>query len=244
MAGASLLASYSDLRLQRTNIHQTNFILLVVRENSSCLNVLNFFVDVLLESWNKVFDQSQSLVSDSASCIPSLIFRPPLKSFAAAAAAVDEWLPVLLGPDSPSASDYSYNPEVDPSIQAFFSTAAFRFGHSMLPSFLWTMGAGNPEPKFVPLRETFFAPEFVDEDGIDEILRGAAHHVCKQIDQKVHSTLHLLFRSHREQLAFLRSHLNSHYSSAISYNFQAWGSSLQEKCALHTCCMLLHFVCC
>lgn len=74
-------------------------------------------------------------------------------------------------------------------MQAFFSTAAFRFGHSMVPSFLWSMGAGKGEPTFIPVRDSFFAPQFVDKDGIDGILRGAAQHVCKEIDHKVHSTL-------------------------------------------------------
>ncbi|XP_067656798.1 peroxidase-like [Haliotis asinina] len=50
----------------------------------------------------------------------------------------DEWLPEILGKDGMSKynlnlGNYNYNESLDPSLSNVFSTAAFRFGHSMVP---------------------------------------------------------------------------------------------------------------
>lgn len=97
-----------------------------------------------------------------------------------------EWLALLLGEGAIDAGAYSYSASVDPSIQAFFSTAAFRVGHTMVSSNLWRMKKGEQDsPTAVPLRDIFFKPDVVFNGGLDEFIRGGAFHVCKEIDEKV-----------------------------------------------------------
>jgi hypothetical protein len=96
----------------------------------------------------------------------------------------DEFLPVLLGPSA--ISTYSgFQPDVNPGVDTLFSTACYRFGHSMLSptllrldSNLQTIPAGN-----LPLANTFFNPnEIIANGGIDPLLRGLAHQVAQEID--------------------------------------------------------------
>ena len=70
-----------------------------------------------------------------------------------------EFLPALLGSMSPSLNDYNgYNASVDPRIATEFSTAAFRFGHSMLSPQLHMSTDGVNSIASVPLRDAFFNP--------------------------------------------------------------------------------------
>lgn len=74
----------------------------------------------------------------------------------------NEFLPVLLGPEAllPYAG---YDPVVNPGISNMFSTAAFRFGHSMLPPRLLRLRrSGRPIPAGpLPLRQAYFAPRLL-----------------------------------------------------------------------------------
>jgi hypothetical protein len=96
----------------------------------------------------------------------------------------NEFLPVLLGPDA--LSRYSgYRPEVNPSIANEFSTAAYRFGHSMLsPMILRVDEEGNQT--YVPLANAFFNPTLLKENGgIDSILRGLAGQMAQEVDTRL-----------------------------------------------------------
>ena len=98
----------------------------------------------------------------------------------------NEFLPALLGRDA--VADYQgYDASVDPGIANVFSTAAYRFGHSMLsPELLrldndgTTSAAGN-----LALRDAFFAPGEVIDNGIDSLLLGAAVQTAQEIDTLV-----------------------------------------------------------
>jgi len=93
----------------------------------------------------------------------------------------NEFLPILLGPTGLTGlSSYSgYDSGVDPGISNVFSTAAYRFGHSMLSStLLRNKRNGDPIPAGdLALRDAFFAPEeFLPDEGkgIEPLLRGLA----------------------------------------------------------------------
>ena len=98
----------------------------------------------------------------------------------------NEFLPALLGKDA--LSEYTgYDPTVNPGISNLFSTAAYRLGHSMLPTELLrlnndgsTVEAGN-----LALQDAFFAPQEIIEGGIDSLLLGAANQQAQEIDNMI-----------------------------------------------------------
>ena len=96
----------------------------------------------------------------------------------------NEFLPALMGQGALSPYD-GYDAKVDAGISNIFSTAAYRFGHSMLSPTLQRLDQnldvipqGNLE-----LRDAFFNPEaIVDDGGIDPILRGLAGQLAQKLD--------------------------------------------------------------
>jgi hypothetical protein len=106
-----------------------------------------------------------------------------------------EFLPLLLGPDA--LPPYSgYNDAVEPTISNEFSTAAYRVGHSMLAPILLRLDeTGQEIPNgHVPLRDAFFNPQLVIDDGIEPILRGLAAQEAQQVDTRlIDEVRHFLF---------------------------------------------------
>ena len=101
----------------------------------------------------------------------------------------NEFLPVLLGPDALSLYN-GYDYSINPSIANVFSTAAFRIGHTMLPSKLTRVdqngriiSAGN-----LSLRDSFFNPSLLLDrrnGGLAPLLRGLASEHSQEIDALV-----------------------------------------------------------
>ena len=96
----------------------------------------------------------------------------------------NEWLPIVLGqtymksfslfplrPGQGYAEDYDSS--IDPRINAEFSGAAFRFGHSMVPGLLQVMRPSRTSQ--MRLRDVFFDPsQLADEGFVDGIMLGMA----------------------------------------------------------------------
>lgn len=99
----------------------------------------------------------------------------------------NEWLPLLLGKDSiPDYLDYApggYDPNADGAIATEFSTAAFRFGHTLLPSELLKLSESGRFGTVIDLASAFFNPAALDSDGgVDSLLRGLAAETAQELD--------------------------------------------------------------
>lgn len=88
-----------------------------------------------------------------------------------------EWLPLLLGSNDLPPEDFSYDPSIDATADAFFTTASFRFGHSMVGSVLWRVDSGQQTPSsVVPVKNTMFMPEILTPSNYDSFLLGMSWH--------------------------------------------------------------------
>ncbi|MFK7742934.1 MAG: peroxidase family protein [Planctomycetota bacterium] len=94
-----------------------------------------------------------------------------------------EFLPVLLGKDA--LRPYTgFQPNVDPSIANEFTTAAYRLGHSMLSPTLLRLDANGDEiaAGHLALRDAFFDPQLIQDEGIEPTLRGLGAQRAQRID--------------------------------------------------------------
>ncbi|CDF33619.1 Animal heme peroxidase homologue [Chondrus crispus] len=146
----------------------------------------NRLARMLVESFpcwqdEKVFQYSRKIV---ASQIQQLTYR--------------FFIPALLGRRHGLRQYRGYHNNVDPSIANFFSTCAFRFGHSMVPETLTLLETGRRahSKSGTTLQSVFFDPSFITEIGIEALLLGASHQVAESVDcQIVDSLQNELFKN-------------------------------------------------
>jgi hypothetical protein len=99
----------------------------------------------------------------------------------------NEFLPALLGPRALKRYR-GYKRRVNPGISNLFSTASYRFGHSMLsPTLLRLDRFGNEiAGGHLALRSAFFNPQAITEEGgIEPLLRGMAAQRAQNVDTHV-----------------------------------------------------------
>lgn len=98
----------------------------------------------------------------------------------------NEFLPVLLGKNAIDSYE-GYDPSVYSGISNLFSTASYRFGHSMLSSELLRLNNDGTvsEEGNLSLRDAFFAPQEIVNSGIDSLLLGAANQLAQEVDTLV-----------------------------------------------------------
>lgn len=108
----------------------------------------------------------------------------------------NEWLPALLGGHGPG-SYAGYDDRVNPSIDTAFSTAAFRFGHTMLNDQLLRFNEdGTPYAGgHLNLFQAFFQPATVATSAdLAAVIRGLAAQEANEIDtQVIDSVRNMLF---------------------------------------------------
>ncbi len=104
----------------------------------------------------------------------------------------NEFLPLLLGPDAIEPYE-GYKPDIDAGIANEFSTAAYRFGHTMLsPSLLLIDDEGREQA--MSLRGAFFNPAMITQGGISGLLRGLATQQAQRVDERlIDNVRNLLF---------------------------------------------------
>ncbi len=95
----------------------------------------------------------------------------------------EEFLPILVGNES--ASDLEViDPElISPGIAAEFSGAAYRLGHTLLSDNIRTLdsdGLGS-----ISLRNAFFNPQSISENGVDNILLGLNYQESNDADHRI-----------------------------------------------------------
>lgn len=91
----------------------------------------------------------------------------------------EEFLPAILGEDG--ISEYAgYNENVDAGINNLFSTACYRLGHSMLSHSI--KPTGLPE---LELRDMFFDPQKIINNGIEPYIAGLADEVMQEVDTRI-----------------------------------------------------------
>eukprot|EP00002_Diphylleia_rotans_P000857 TRINITY_DN1045_c0_g1_i3.p1 TRINITY_DN1045_c0_g1~~TRINITY_DN1045_c0_g1_i3.p1 ORF type:complete len:897 (-),score=167.81 TRINITY_DN1045_c0_g1_i3:104-2794(-) len=93
-----------------------------------------------------------------------------------------EYVPAILGEPLPPYK--GYDPKVNPTIHSFFSSVAFRYGHSEVNTVIRRIGPNGIDDPLGPilLRDGFFNPTHVMQGGIDSILRGISQQYQQRID--------------------------------------------------------------
>ena len=97
--------------------------------------------------------------------------------------------------------DTTYNPEVNPSIENGFATAAFRFGHSMIQGLIEIRDHKNNQVlKKERVRDNLFNNKnFVAKNGVDNIIFGLTQQPAEKMDAKVtEDVTNFLFKEKKE----------------------------------------------
>jgi len=109
----------------------------------------------------------------------------------------NEWLPTVL-------PDYSMNQfrlykhsaprytgdSTNPAISVVFSSAAYRFGHTLIPDGFTPVGTNNkPVGKFITMDNLFNQPDTYRQIGNDGMMRAFATQHCQGFDHKVSSEI-------------------------------------------------------
>ncbi len=181
----------------RSNEHPllTSIHTLLVREH-------NRLCDEIIRGNN----QQQQLLSSSSD---EMIYQQARRLVTGIIQAItyNEFLPALIGtpPLSPpqqtqegdssrgsSSSSSFYDPSINATISNEFATVGFRIGHTMVSGSL-AVAQGNASSssgdnqkaaavRLVPLRDVFFDPTFIQNNGCDRVLLGARNHLAQEID--------------------------------------------------------------
>ena len=98
----------------------------------------------------------------------------------------NDFLPVLVGEGAIAAYE-GYDETVNPGISVEFSTAAYRFGHSLLSASIGRQNedGSSIEEGALALRDAFFNPGELAATGIDPVLRGLAGGTAQALDTMV-----------------------------------------------------------
>lgn len=100
----------------------------------------------------------------------------------------NEFLPAVLGSAAPTAAAYNYDSTLNAGISNEFSTALFRFGHSLLPEKLPLAAVGSQPASYVSLRDAFFTTGYFAGDAtgatdrVAQLLKGISLQKAMEVD--------------------------------------------------------------
>lgn len=182
-AGGRLLVSDGDLLpLDDEGGYQAGDIRAMENVNLTTLHTLfvrehNFWADQLSGQFpqlsdEQIFQQARKIVIGEIQAIT-----------------YNEFLPALLGVNAIDAYA-GYDASINPGIATEFSTAAYRFGHTMLNDTIEFMDTwSNVSREELPLADAFFAPKVIGELGIDSSIKFVASMQAQTIDNQIVDSL-------------------------------------------------------
>ncbi|VEL31992.1 unnamed protein product, partial [Protopolystoma xenopodis] len=125
-------------------------------------------------SGDRIYQEARKIV---AACMQAITFQA--------------WLPHVFGRkglERLGGSRYpGYDDQVNPTISNEFATAAMRFGHGMIPPFVFRLGPDwrQLEAGHLMLHQAFFAPDrIVSDGGIDPLLRGLLYYGIRDTSRR------------------------------------------------------------
>lgn len=93
----------------------------------------------------------------------------------------NEWLPHLIG----DAADQPVEPDAVGEVSVEFSTAAFRFGHTLVSSQIDILDEFGEDAGSMGLMDAFFNHSPVEDSGIDAIIRGQLNAMAQELDTQI-----------------------------------------------------------
>jgi peroxidase len=95
----------------------------------------------------------------------------------------NEWLPHLIG--DAFGDDTGFDASVSGESSVEFSTAAFRFGHTLVSSSIDLVGEDGTDAGSVALMDAFFNHSAVEDNGIEAIMRGQLSATAQELDTEI-----------------------------------------------------------
>ncbi|MEO0936641.1 MAG: peroxidase family protein [Pseudomonadota bacterium] len=105
----------------------------------------------------------------------------------------EEWLPHLIG-DAVSA-DWAHDPDAVGQMSVEFTTAAFRFGHTLVSDNIDNLNDDGTDAGSETLMEAFFDHSSVQENGIENVLRGQLDAHAQALDARIVDTLNVFLET-------------------------------------------------
>lgn len=98
----------------------------------------------------------------------------------------NEFLPTLLGDYAPESLEYVAG--TDGRMSTEFASAGFRLGHTMVNESVMVRNEDGTSRE-IPLRELFFSPNFLQDNGLGSVLGGMAGQTAEAVDPMVVDSL-------------------------------------------------------
>jgi len=177
-----ILPDNTNLEMAHLDSQSVNDMLMAGDERANENHLLTAIHTLFVREHNRQCDELVSRNSEWENNDDKIFHEARMRCIAIMQAITyNEYLPKIIGV-MPTYTGYKQT--VNASIMNLFSTAAYRFGHSMLSADLLRKFNSGPD-ETVRLRDAFFNPAFLRTEGVDSFLAGAMNQVMQEIDNHV-----------------------------------------------------------